>query len=342
MKDLDISLILNDDNHPNPNFIYKVRKNVYGIYAEPSKGRPFLLTAARDHEKAASSGIRTYDVKKGKRLFERLAQILRMKKVDAKRIGLDKAHISLLVFERLRKELGGRYFDISDAMLQERAVKDAAELRKLKAACRITDEAFAALIKDWHFKTEREVKDKLQSEIMKRGADLSFPTIAASGRGASDPHYDEEGVLRKGFMVIDFGARYKGYHADMRRTVFIGKPSGMDMEMYSAVLHSLEGSASAVKPGMKADDLFDLGKKRLGKYSELLIHSLGHGVGLQIHEDPSISPGSEDVFRDDNVFTIEPGVYAQGKLGIRIEDTFHLSDGKAVPLTKTSRELIIL
>jgi Xaa-Pro aminopeptidase len=335
----DISIIYNDDNIPNPNFIYFTKTNVFGLLVFSRKHRPFILTASRDYEKAKKSRLKVYRMNKKKRLFGTLKLILKRKKIHVKTIGIDKEHISLLIFEKLKKETKGRNIDISEKCRIIRSMKNGAEIENLRKACRITDKVFSKLITNFNFKTEPEISKFIEREIMNLGGELSFPSIVASGKNGSIPHHDSQSRLGKGFLILDFGAKYKGYHADMTRTIYLGRPSEKEIEEYDNLLNIQKELIASVHESMTGDMLYKKAKKLLGKKSKYFIHALGHGVGLEIHESPSLSPDSEQMIQNKTVFTIEPGVYYKNKFGIRIEDTI-LYDRKPILLTKSSKELI--
>jgi Xaa-Pro dipeptidase len=190
-----------------------------------------------------------------------------------------------------------------------------------------------------NFKTEQAVYDFLKNETEKIGCSLSFEPIVASGKNASMPHSSRRGRLQKGFCVIDYGLKYKGYCTDITRTIYIGKPNRKDVQIYEKVLTVQEEAIRMSQANVKCSRVFDFVRKSLGKN---FTHSLGHGVGLQIHELPNISSFSKEKFAENMVFTIEPGIYIPGKLGIRIEDDVMIKDGEPVVLTKTEKQLIII
>jgi Xaa-Pro aminopeptidase len=180
------------------------------------------------------------------------------------------------------------------------------------------------------------VKNFLENETRKKGYELAFNPIVASGKNSSLPHYNAENIkLRKGFCVIDFGVKYKSYCSDITRTFYIGKPTKKEIEEYEKVLFVQEKCIKMIKQGTKAEKPYLFAKKELKN----MIHGLGHGVGVEIHESPNLLEGSKDILLKNMVFTIEPGNY--NKYGIRIEDTVLLKS-KAEILTRIDKKLKII
>ncbi|MBD3203890.1 M24 family metallopeptidase [Candidatus Woesearchaeota archaeon] len=338
----DLALFVNKDQHPNPNFLYFTKRtNVSGILVIPKESKEFLLTNTRDYEKAKNSNLKTFKFEKAKQSFEYLSEILDKKKIKTDSIGIDKENFNLLVYEKLKKQLKGKYEDLSQICKDIRIKKSELELKYLKKACKITDDVFSRMLANFNFHKEIEIKNFIEIEIKKQNADISFPPIAASGKNSSVPHYDKLQRLKKGFLIMDFGAKYKGYHADMTRTIYLGKPSKKEIEMYDLVLSVQEKCLEKINSEMKCSDLFEFAADEFGKYFEKFIHGLGHGVGLEIHEKPNIGPESDDVFHKNSVITIEPGLYFENRFGIRIEDTVLLDD-KVKRLTKSDKRLFVV
>ncbi|MBU0757021.1 MAG: Xaa-Pro peptidase family protein [Nanoarchaeota archaeon] len=341
----DIVIIYNESSNPNPNFQYfSSYTNVSGYLIIPKKKPAFILTNTRDYEQAKKSGLNTYLITKEQKKNSSfvLKEMLQKKRIKFQNIGIDKENFRLLAFEKLKKELKGRYSDVSVICKQLRAIKDEEEIKSLRKTCKITDMVFSKLVNKFKFRTERQVKYFIESEIRKQGAELSFPTIAASGKNSSIPHYDDEQKLKKGFLILDFGARVNGYHSDMTRTLYLGKPSSKDRFFYDLVLKNQVSCLDEMEEGKRCSDIYDYSNKLFGDYKDFFIHNLGHGVGLQIHEYPNLAADVEDVFLEGMTFTVEPGIYFEGKFGIRIEDTVILRKGRAERLTRSQKELIII
>ena len=248
-----------------------------------------------------------------------------------------------ITVNELRRIRHGKVHDLSKQLRSLRLVKTPEELRRLQIACRYTDEIFAACLKRFaYFRHEQEVKDYLAAEAKKRGCSLSFDTIVASGKDAALPHYSGSKKLARGFCVIDFGLRYKGYCSDMTRTIFLGTPSRKEVHVYELVQSANEAGIKAAVPGAVAADVDKAARSLLGPYARRFIHALGHQVGVAVHDAGfAISSSSSDRLQANMVITIEPGVYEAGRFGIRIEDDLIVGE-KPLILTKTSKQLKII
>ena len=229
-----------------------------------------------------------------------------------------------------------------------RMVKDEAELALMREAAKLGCELFAAMLPRIEAgMTEVVLAAELEFEARKRGAEgMSFETIVASGARSALPHGRATGAKlpRKGFVTLDFGVILNGYCSDMTRTVHLGGASREERAAWDAVLEAQETAVSAVKPGATCGDVDKaardvLEKAGLGKY---FTHSTGHGVGLEIHEQPRVAAGQEMRLEAGMVVTIEPGVYLPGKFGIRIEDMVAVTETEHRILTPATKGWIEL
>jgi len=265
----------------------------------------------------------------------------KLKNKDISMIGINKAHIRVKNYEKLRKDFAQYLiFDTSDKVTELRRIKTDEEIKIMQQGAEISDKIFKKLLDSFSkFKTETEVANFIDTEAKLLGYKMAFPTIVASGLNAKMPHHvPKNEKLEKGFCVIDFGIICQGYCTDMTRTLFIGEQSLEIKELYNKVLNIQQKCIESSLPGKSAKSLHKIAAKELG---ENLIHSLGHGVGIEIHESPNISDKSQDVLEENNVITIEPGYYGQ-KHGIRIEDTIVIKANKAIILNKSQKELIFI
>ena len=246
---------------------------------------------------------------------------------------------------------GVKTVNIDQAFSKEMSIKNEWELSCIAKACEIAEDAFNLLLPQIkEGMTETEVAALLEYNMRKLGAQgLSFPTIAAFGAHASVPHY-ETGDTKLKFgdeILLDFGCKVDGYCSDITRTLLFGDDGKHEdfKKAYAAVLgaHNLvKEKLTAGMTGIEADKIARDCLTEKG-YGELFTHSLGHGIGLNVHEYPSVSPRGETKLENGMVFSDEPGVYEAGKYGIRIEDTVTLKDGKVQSfMSKTDRNLIIL
>jgi len=223
-------------------------------------------------------------------------------------------------------------------------IKNKSEIACIEKACEITDEIFLKIIKDFHFTTERQLALFIRREIKRRGLREAFPPIVTSGpRAGNEIHPKYTDAPMSGFVVVDFGVRVQGYCSDMTRTLFVGKPSAKDKELYKLLRAAKDAGAREARPGMHCAAADAAARKTLGRYKKYFIHTLGHGVGRRIHEKPILFyKRTEPVFEEGMAVTIEPGIYIPGKLGIRIEDTYVVGKKGLRPLTKSSQSLIVL
>ncbi len=229
-----------------------------------------------------------------------------------------------------------------------RSVKSESELDNIRKACEITQKAYYQTLKIVREgMTEIELKEVLCSLYLEYGAEGEvFDTIVAFGENGAIPHHQTgETRLKKGMpILIDTGCKVNGYISDYTRTAFFGQPPKKFIDCYNAVKKANELAIEKITDGTKtfvADGYARDYLKEVG-LAEYFTHSLGHGVGLEVHEYPTLSPKTDDEIRNGTVFTIEPGVYFDGEFGIRIEDTVALIDGKTVRLYTDNKELIIL
>ena len=267
-----------------------------------------------------------------------------------KSVGISFGETSHAEFLSLEKA-GVRAVDIDEHLRTAMIVKNEWELSCIQKACEIAEDAFLALLPEIkEGMTETEVAARLEFNMRKFGAQgTSFDTIVAFGAHAAVPHH-ETGSQKLQFgdeILIDFGCRVNGYCSDITRTFLFGddgKHEGFK-KAYEAVLAAHNLVLEKLVSGMTGKQADAIAREYLTAqgYGELFTHSLGHGIGLNIHEAPSISPKGEAVLVDGMVFSDEPGVYSVGEYGIRIEDTVALRNGKAVSfMSKTDKKLMIL
>ncbi len=263
-----------------------------------------------------------------------------------KKIGINKGSISLAYVEKLHKMYPhAKLVDVSSKLHELRAQKTPQEIEKVTKACSITSQAFNALVNRFSlkkFKTERDIAFFLEKFIREHDAELAFPTIVGSGRNSAVPHHvTDSSKLWKGFLQLDFGASYKNYCSDMSRVLYVGKPSKAEKEHFDLLHRAQLAPIKEIRINKPFTELDKISRKYLGKFSSYFIHSLGHGVGVEIHEAPTFSEEAKQTIQSNQIFTIEPGIYFPGKYGIRIEDTL-LFDGKAKILTTAPKDLVIL
>ena len=228
------------------------------------------------------------------------------------------------------------------------AIKDVLEIESLKTAIEITDIVFEKIIPDLkEGATEKEISAKISYLFKTNGAEGdSYESIIASGYLGALPHArPTDKAFEKGdFVVMDFGALYNGYHADMTRTVVIGEASDQHKEIYDIVLKSQLAGIEFAKAGVTGQQLDQVCRNIIDKagYGDKFIHSTGHGIGLEVHTYPGISSFNKKPLLENYVVTIEPGIYLSGWGGVRIEDDCWIRKNDCLPLNQSTKEMLVL
>lgn len=332
-KKLHCIILFNPKMNVDPNFYHLTGFDGYGCMVL-LKDKEYLFVPKMELERAKKTvkGIKVRAMDNG------VSDAIK-RYTKGKAIGIDFNAVTLSLMKSLRKEFRKKKFiDISSVLLELRKLKNKKETNILKKACRISDNilkrCFARFKK---FRTEREVADFLEEETVKSGCKLSFNPIVASGKNASEPHHTPKNTkLGKGFCVIDFGIRYMGYCTDTTRTIYIGKPTKKDGEIYDLVLRTQKELIGELHPGKRCSEIYDECVKKLAHYGRYFSHGLGHGVGIEVHELPNLKPKSRDRIEKGEVFTVEPGIYVPGRFGIRIEDSICMGNRPLV-LTRVNK-----
>lgn len=229
-----------------------------------------------------------------------------------------------------------------------RTVKTQREISRMKEAQSITDAAFTHALNIIKVgMSERELAAELDYYMRKNGSDgTAFDTIAISGENTSLPHgIPTDRKIQSGdFVTMDFGATVKGVKSDMTRTIAVGSVDNHKKEVYNIVLKAQTETLKALKSGLSCKDADSIARDIIEKsgYGEYFIHSTGHGVGFDIHEAPTVSQSSTHILRENNVITVEPGIYLKDKFGVRIEDFGVITKDGFENFTKSPKELIVL
>jgi Xaa-Pro aminopeptidase len=228
-----------------------------------------------------------------------------------------------------------------------RIIKSADELALLKKAGEIADAALTDLVPFIEpGMTEKIVKKRLLELLEEHGAQgLSFDPIVARGSHASMAHYNrDDGVIEEHDVVlIDFGCRYCGYCSDMTRTLFVGEPNKEEKELYEIVLRSQKAGEAAVRPGIPAEEVDRAARKIIedAGYGEYFNNRVGHGIGMAVHEAPFIMEGNKTLLKPGMTFSIEPGIYIPGKIGIRIENIVAVTEDGCRPMNEFPRDITL-
>ena len=269
--------------------------------------------------------------------------------LDVHELGFESDHVTVDTHTTLVDRAAPVALRRAPGLVQRlRAVKDATEIAALRAACAAADAAFADLVAAGGVapgRTEAAIAADLEGRMRAHGADgPSFATIVATGPHSAVPHHHPtDAALRRGDLVkLDFGALVEGYHSDMTRTVVLGSAADWQRETYALVASAQAAGRAALRPGAEvvAVDAAARSVIAAAGRGDAFVHGLGHGVGLQIHEAPLIGPTATGALAAGMAVTVEPGVYLEGRGGVRIEDILVVGEGESELLTCTTRELL--
>ena len=310
----------------------------------------YLLTDSR-YSEAAKECVKDFQVVvPTEGMLKKIGEICAEHSAEA--IAIEDGSVTLAEFSRLKDALPNITLSTgaTEILKELREVKSEEELEKIKKAQAITDRAFEHILEFiTPERTEVEVALELEIFMRRQGAEgVAFDTIAVSGKSSSLPHgVPSHRQLSSGFLTMDFGAKLDGYCSDMTRTVVIGKADEDMKKIYHTVLSAQEAALKAICEGMRCSDADKIARDviKSAGFGDCFGHGLGHGVGLYIHESPSLSSRAKETayLRRGNVVTVEPGIYIEGKYGCRIEDMIAIDhSGKVVNFTKSPKNLIEL
>ncbi len=263
------------------------------------------------------------------------------------RVGIEENYISYSKYQNLVRIYRLKEAVETNNLIEKmRTIKDDNEIAKIRRACEITDNCFTHLLE--YIKvgmTERQIAFEIEKYFIENGANgLAFDTIVASGENSSKPHAvpTNRKIQSGDNITIDFGAKYKGYCSDMTRTIFVGSVSDEVRDLYNFILEGQLRATNKIKDGVDGKSVARGVQIEYNARNFELIHALGHGVGLEVHELPYLSYRSSQILKENMVVTNEPGIYIPEKIGIRIEDTILVNKLESEVLTKSSKELIVI
>ncbi|MDY7039512.1 MAG: aminopeptidase P family protein [Chloroflexota bacterium] len=265
-----------------------------------------------------------------------------------KRIGVEFLQMRVMELRRLEQAAPGCHVLAFEAFLQDlRICKGDSELEQMRRAIRITEQALSETIAEvYPGRTEEEIATELRVAMLRAGAEEVAFIIAVSGPRTASPHARSSSrPLEQGdVLVVDCGAMFGGYVADITRTFAVGDVPAEVERVYDVVRAANEAGRAAVRPGVLAQEVDRAARRVIAEagYGEYFIHRTGHGLGLEVHEPPYIVEGNEDLLRPGMTFTVEPGIYIPGLGGVRIEDDVVVTPSGAETLTTYSRELVHL
>jgi Xaa-Pro aminopeptidase len=302
----------------------------------PEQGECTLYISGVNFEQAKeeAKGLRVELLKRGENLMEKI-----VKQAPAKKFGVDALPVES--WRTLSKAVGGeeKLEPINSLIRDLRSVKDNEEIKLIREACRLATVGMqtAKEIIGVGLK-EKDAAAEIEYAMRKAGSDgVAFETIVASGPTSAYPHGGNlERTIRDGdFIIVDIGATHKFYRSDLTRTFFASKATYHQAAIYDAVKLAHEKALEAIKPKVAAAEVDNIARQMIKKagFGEYFVHNLGHGVGLEVHEAPILSPDSKDILATGNVVTDEPGIYVPGLGGVRIEDTVLVTKNGAEILT---------
>ncbi|MDQ4041495.1 MAG: Xaa-Pro peptidase family protein [Actinomycetota bacterium] len=315
-----------------------------GLAVVEAGGRSMFVTDFRYVERAAEEVEEAFERREGVRdLLDGIADLLPERR--PLRLGFDDAHVSVRDHGRLVAALEGVELVAAGGLVERlRAVKDAEEIERIRAAAQLADDALRAVLEDGLAgRTEREVALALEDAMRHRGAQRpSFASIVAAGPYGALPHSDpRDAEIPAGtLVVVDWGAELDGYCSDCTRTFATGEVEDEAEEVYEVVRRAQEAGLGAVRAGPTGREVDAVARDAIGQagYGERFGHGLGHGVGLEVHEEPRLSKAGETPLQAGNVVTVEPGIYLPGRFGVRIEDLVVVTDGGAEVLSSISKD----
>lgn len=311
----------------------------------------YLLIDFRYIEKARQC-VRTCTVIEQHDLFHQIQELLQ--KHGARTLAVESMTMTLSAFGQLKKNLDNCVQlnsgdTLSRAIYDCRTVKSEDEIAKIRAAQRIAETAFEDILNFLRpGVSERDIMLRLNQTMMEHGSEgESFPTIALTGARTSMPHGtpSAEYTVQDGdFVLMDYGAVVDGYHSDMTRTVCVGQPSEKMQIVYDTVFQAQTAALRAARAGITGKTLDKYARDIIEKegYGVNFGHSLGHGVGMEIHEFPNASPASQAILAPGNIVTVEPGIYLPGEFGVRIEDFIVIRENGCENLTNAPKHFMVL
>jgi Xaa-Pro aminopeptidase len=296
----------------------------------------YLLTDSRYTEQAQKECIGCGIIQRKDSMAEAAAKLFKKLK-SVRTVAVEKS-TSVAAFEALKKHVRLRLKTTADIIESVRRTKDSSEIAAIKTAAGIAAQALKQTLR--YIKqgvTESELAGMLDFEIRKLGARNSFETIVAFGPNASRPHHQpgKRRLKKRDTVLIDFGARYKGYCSDITRSFAVGKPTRLFERAYDAVQQAQAAAIKMIKAGAKIQQVDAAAREEISNFDlPVYGHGTGHGFGLEIHEMPFLKADAKGKLNAGEVITIEPGVYIPGKLGVRIEDDVLVTETGSKILTR--------
>lgn len=262
------------------------------------------------------------------------------------KVGFEENYVTYAKYkEYIHKYKINSLVETENMIEKQRQIKDEDELENIKKACQITDECYSYILN--YIKpgmTEKQIAREIDDYYYKNAEGTSFTTIVASGENSSKPHAipTERKIQDVDIITIDMGCKINGYCSDMTRTFFVGEVPSHIKPIYELVLKNQEQVLRELRENSNTKQITKMVDNDFRLHNYDLVHALGHGIGLDIHESPVLSINSENILKENMVITDEPGIYIAGQFGVRIEDTVLINKGSCEPLTKSSKKYVII
>ncbi len=356
LKTIDALLITNPVNIRYLTGFWGVAPEEREAYALLTPKQTFLFTNALYLEQAKKTRATVIEISREHPFSKKLAEVLK----KGVRLGFEENDVTVTEYRTMQRLLKQVTLVPTKGRVEElRMVKRPDELEDIRAAAKLTDQCFrsiASFLKPGV--TETEIAWEIEAFIRGRGASLAFSPIVAFGKNSSIPHYSSTNNIQlttNNLILLDFGARVNGYASDMTRVVFVGKPSDEWVRAYEAVLMAQEKALAYLNSphspsyskrgrggvtGAKADRIARDVIENAG--FPVYPHSLGHGVGLAIHEAPRLTVKKDVALKPNMIVTIEPAIYVEGNYGVRLEDLVVLKEDSVEVLSKSEKGMIVL
>ena len=261
-------------------------------------------------------------------------------------VGFEENYVTYAGYKELiRKYKINNLVETEHIIEKQRMIKDKDEISNIQKACEITDDCFRYILSYIRpGMTEKQIAEEIEEYFKRRTDGLAFDTIVASGENTSKPHAvpTDRKIQEQDIITIDMGCKVNGYCSDMTRTFFVGSVPEMIKPVYDLVLKNQVQTLDEMKDGSSTRLLTKMVENDFKLNGHSLIHSLGHGLGMEIHEAPYVSYRSDAQLRENMVVTDEPGIYIPGKFGVRIEDTVQITKFGCISLTKSEKNYIVI
>ena len=312
-----------------------------------TRGGAYFFTDSRYIEAAENtiSGAEVLCVDGNNSYTDRINDVL--KKDGVSKLGFEEESVTYAEYQKMEKELHAELFPNQTAVAWQRAVKTEEEYEVMVQAQRIAEKSFNDILGIISTDiTEKDLAAELLYRMLKNGADdSSFDSIVVSAENSSMPHgVPSDMKIKKGFLTIDFGVKYKGYCSDTTRTLCIGQPTEEMKKIYYTVLDAQKAGIAAAKAGVLGSDIDGAARKVIADagYGDFFGHGFGHSLGVEIHEFPRASVAANVPIPAGVMISAEPGIYLPGKFGVRIEDVIYITEDGNRDITELDRELIVL